>query len=547
MDPALRREWQPREEVLGLLRLTVVQEKHLGAALARVLGQEPDGRRVRCAPADRRGEGVACASFSKSTRAHQVLVPQAPLALESGGEHGNQTFEEKLLGGAANMAAPSELNDLGVEEESFPTGEGSHIFMAEQAKKDVIVIDSEEEGEVLELQIEEDSGIGGHFDGGLSVHSDRVRQQTPKMISQVGQGVQEWEVEDQYIFRTGGQVFFQDGQGMILKGTICGLASEYGGSGTAQLGQNFLGQDQRAYLSGCVAPHVSSGHGVLVEHQLSGRPAGGPIAVGVRAPPGRRIEERVQSGAVRLTAREVTPLEVRSFESRARVESRSYSRSTILGGEEEEELDYGDDGEQVEAPKASTSGQAFQGERLSRREVAGNLSRGEGFDTGNGGLALGGTRSGVQVLKKMDVAIQAGGEGNESKVGDSMSTVQEVTGKAGVDQALRVIGILFTQETGVATANIGVISSLLPELKSALRPQPPKKHIAANRRRGCTCHPSTACVSDVEAMGLRRAAVLGAGLQQVLVLHRVYTTQVTTGLKLLVEHETGKNSSTSAK
>ncbi|KAJ1192099.1 hypothetical protein NDU88_001411 [Pleurodeles waltl] len=326
------------------------------------------------------------------------------------------------------MAAPSDLKVLAVEEENFTKGEGRHMFMAEQAGNDLIIIDSEEEGEVLELQIEEGSGISGQFDRCLSVHSERVGRQTPKIISQVGQRVQEWEVADQSVFRAGGQVFFQDEQGMILKGTICGLASEYGGSGTARVGHNVLGQDQRAYLSGCVAPHVSSGHGVLVEHQPSGRLAGGPIAVGVRAPLGRRVEERAQSGAVRLTVREVAPLELRSVESSARgLESRSHNRSAILGGEEEEELDYGDDGEQVAVPQASTSGQAFQGERLSRREVAANLSRGEGFDTGNGGLALGGVRSGVRVLKNVDVAIQAGGEGKESKVGDSVSMVQEVT------------------------------------------------------------------------------------------------------------------------
>ncbi|KAJ1151783.1 hypothetical protein NDU88_004563 [Pleurodeles waltl] len=257
------------------------------------------------------GAGAARASLAKGARAHQVLLPQAPLAVESEWEQEGQPFEERQLGGAAKMAAPSDLRelsvgeenlmDLSVEEENFSSDEGSHMFMAEQDNKAVIVIDSEEEGEVLELQVEE---------------------------------------------------------------------------GSAQLGQKVLGQEQRAYLSGCVAPHVSSGHGVLIEHQRSGRSAGGPVTVGVRAPPGHRIEERAQSGAVRLTAREVTPIEVRSVKSNARgLESRSYSRSAMLTGEEEEELDYDEDGEQVEAPQASTSGQAFRGERLSRRDVAANLSR----------------------------------------------------------------------------------------------------------------------------------------------------------------------------
>ncbi|KAJ1187350.1 hypothetical protein NDU88_004126 [Pleurodeles waltl] len=90
----------------------------------------------------------------------------------------------------------------------------------------------------------------------------------------------------------------------------------------------------------------------------------------------------------------------------------------MLTGEEEEELDYDEDGEQVEAPQASTSGQAFRGERLSHQDVAANLSRGEG-------CVLGGTRSGFRVSTNVDVAIQAGGEGTESKVGDPMSAQEE--------------------------------------------------------------------------------------------------------------------------
>ncbi|KAJ1162487.1 hypothetical protein NDU88_002955 [Pleurodeles waltl] len=294
----------------------------------------PQGAMRTCG---QKGAGAACASFSKAARAHQVLLPQAPLAVESEGEQDGQPFEERQLGGAAKMAAPSDLMELNVEgenllelsveEENFSSGEGSHMFMAEQNNKAVIVIDSEEEGEVLELQVEEGNGIGGQQERGLLVSSGRGSGQISKIVPQVGQGVQEWEVEDHSIFRAGGQGFFQKEQGRISKGTIFGVTSEYGGAGSAQLGQRVLGQEQRAYLSGHVAPHVSSGHGVLVEHQPSGRSAGGPVTVGVRAPPGRRIEERAQSGAVRLTAREVTPMEVRSVESNAEV----WSRGLIAG------------------------------------------------------------------------------------------------------------------------------------------------------------------------------------------------------------------------
>ncbi|KAJ1189861.1 hypothetical protein NDU88_006603 [Pleurodeles waltl] len=153
-----------------------------------------------------KGAGAACASFSKSARAHQVLLPQAPLAVESEWEQDDQPFEERQLGGAAKMTAPSDLMELSVEEENlmeisieegnFSSGEGSHMFMAEQINKAVIIIDSEEEGEVLELQVEDGTGISGQLEGGLLVPSGRGSGQTSRIVSQVGQGVQEWEVED---------------------------------------------------------------------------------------------------------------------------------------------------------------------------------------------------------------------------------------------------------------------------------------------------------------------------------------------------------------
>ncbi|KAJ1190691.1 hypothetical protein NDU88_000013 [Pleurodeles waltl] len=180
-----------------------------------------------------------------------------------------------------------------------------------------------------------------------------------------------------------------------------------------------------------------SGHGVISVHQRLGRPAGGPVSVGVRAPPGRRLEERAQSGAVRPTLRELASLEGRSLDPNLSVqEPRLDSRSAMLGINKEEELDYEEEtlgaGEQVVAvPQASTSGQAFQGDRLSRREVAANLSRGEVYDKHDGGLAIGGgTRSGVRAIKNVDVAIQAGEGVKESKAEGSSGIVQEVAGFA---------------------------------------------------------------------------------------------------------------------
>ncbi|KAJ1180658.1 hypothetical protein NDU88_005877 [Pleurodeles waltl] len=387
---------------------------------------------------DQRGESVAHAIVSKRARAQNGPVQQAPLAMESGGERGTSFFEERQLGGTANMAAPSELAALVVGEAGFGQGEDRHRILAEHVCKEVIVIDSEEGGELVEVYGEGSSDSNGQLGRGLVVQCGGLGRQLHKTVTQVVQGVQEWEVANQAVFRAGGQVVFRDEQGVVLKGTICGLASEDGRAGSAQVRMDFWDQELRAYLPGCVAPHVSSGHGVSSEHLRSGQPAGGPVSVGVRAPPGRRLEERAQSGAVHPTSREVVSLEARSLDPNIRVrEPRLYSRSAILGGNEEEELDYDDKtlgaGEQVVAvPQTSTSGQAFQGDLLSRREFAANLSRGEVFDTGDGGLAIvGGTRSGVRALKNVDIAIQAGEEVKESKAVGSSGTVQEVAGLVG--------------------------------------------------------------------------------------------------------------------
>ncbi|KAJ1198158.1 hypothetical protein NDU88_002002 [Pleurodeles waltl] len=275
------------------------------------------------------GEIVAHASIAKRACAHKGLVREAPLALE------------RQLGGAANMAAPSELGEVMVDETVFETGEDMHRNLTEQVFQDIIIIDSEEEGELVEVHGQGIIENNGQLGRGLVVQSGGLGRQIPKTVTQVVQGVQEWEVANQAVFRTGGQVFFRDEQGLVLKGTICGLASEGYRTGPAQVRREICDHEQRAYLPGCVAPLVSSGHGVAVEHQRSGRPAECPFSVGVRAPPGRRLEERGQSGAVRPTSREVVSLEARSLDQSNRVREPQWdSRSAILGGNEEEGLDY---------------------------------------------------------------------------------------------------------------------------------------------------------------------------------------------------------------
>ncbi|KAJ1088632.1 hypothetical protein NDU88_001788 [Pleurodeles waltl] len=75
-----RGEWQPRVEVLVLSRMAVLRGNRLGAALVRVLGLEPEGRRVRCAPAARRGRVRHARAFQKArvrTR-FSYLRPHSP-------------------------------------------------------------------------------------------------------------------------------------------------------------------------------------------------------------------------------------------------------------------------------------------------------------------------------------------------------------------------------------------------------------------------------------------------------------------------------------
>ncbi|KAJ1165866.1 hypothetical protein NDU88_006283 [Pleurodeles waltl] len=207
-------------------------------------------------------------------RAHKRGLQQAPLALESGGECCVPGLEERPLGGAANMAAPSE--------KSVPGLVGVNRLQLEDGQRDV-----------------------------------------------VGQ------------------------------------------------------EEPRAYWPGCEAPHVSGGHGVISVHQRFGRPAGGQVPVGVRAPPGHHPEERAQPGAVRLTSRDLASRDGRSLDPILSVhESFLDSRSTMSGVINEEELDYEEEtpgsGEQaVAVPQAKTSGQVVQGDRLSgRRDVTAHLCRG---------------------------------------------------------------------------------------------------------------------------------------------------------------------------
>ncbi|KAJ1218270.1 hypothetical protein NDU88_005853 [Pleurodeles waltl] len=382
------------------------------------------GRMVAC------GESVS--AFKRALKV-QKAKKQAPLAVESGREHGEEEFEERALGGAAKMAVPSgEAHFVFFE----PTNSNVSVGQkggAEILGDNIIIIDSEEEGEIEE--IEGWTGKGNFEQSEVMERACRSRrlQWVPRVVSPVVRRVQEWERDNMSVFKAGEQVEFVDEQGTVIRGTISRVSSDGGRLGPAQVRLDLWQQGARAYLSGCNQARAPEQHGLALEGQRLGRPADLSVPVGVRAPPGHRFEERVQSGAVCPTARETSVHELESSDhvlQDTRVTPASRSASTGLV-HNEEELDYEDETmvRAVSAPK--TKGQAVQGDRLSsRREVVGGLRRGE--VSGETGLLVSGESNLERNANNVDVAIEVETRVglNESKPEGSLNATQVVTGKS---------------------------------------------------------------------------------------------------------------------
>ncbi|KAJ1089309.1 hypothetical protein NDU88_002460 [Pleurodeles waltl] len=147
---------------------------------------------------------------------------------------------------------------------------------------------------------------------------------------------------------------------------------------------------------------------------------GGPVEV--RAPPGHRVEERAQPGAVRLTPREAAVRESGSLDPilsfiRTIPASQGAMSGLVI---DEEPLDYEDPVHGVQSvavEKSKTSRRAVQHDRLSCRhqDLAGNLLRGEdSCEAGLVGVCSGGKAVVSQNTDNVDVAIQVGvGDGAE--------------------------------------------------------------------------------------------------------------------------------------
>ncbi|KAJ1135674.1 hypothetical protein NDU88_002112 [Pleurodeles waltl] len=199
---------------------------------------------------------------------------------------------------------------------------------------------------------------------------------------------EEWEVDNQSVFKAGEQVEFVDSNGVVLRGTICGEASGDGREGMAQVRLDFWQPGHGAYQSGCDSPHVLGGHADYKANQRLGRPTGVmclPVRVG--APLEHWVEGRVKPGAGRPTSRDAA---VHGVGGKATCPGTAVRPSTSHGAGlnlehvEEELLDYEEEeevhevavqtGGPVERPKVNK--RAVQGDRMVGHHqdlVAGNL------------------------------------------------------------------------------------------------------------------------------------------------------------------------------
>ncbi|KAJ1206352.1 hypothetical protein NDU88_001759 [Pleurodeles waltl] len=204
---------------------------------------------------------------------------QAQLTIEKDSERRERSLEERSWRGANKMAAPC----TGVNEA-------------------IIVISGEEDREDDQLVL---THITGKPVLNITSGESGFRQFVPRLVSPMLRNVQEWEVENQQKNKAREQVEFVDSSGLVMRGTICGETSGSGESGMAQVRLDFWQSGVGASQTGCDGTHVLDEQGEQSTRQLGRPPQGQQLLVRVGAPSGRRLEERVQSGAVCLTTGEL--------------------------------------------------------------------------------------------------------------------------------------------------------------------------------------------------------------------------------------------------
>ncbi|KAJ1170339.1 hypothetical protein NDU88_002217 [Pleurodeles waltl] len=190
----------------GGMRLT----RRAGALFRQRVGSRGQGAADRSAVSGvgrerAREEGAHARLDARSLRR---MKKQALLPLESNDERGERALEQRSLGGPSKMAALC-IGD-----------------------SEVIIVISDEEKRQDEQMVLDSSSCGPVLH--LASGADRLRQFIPRIVSPMLRKVQEWEVENQNIFKAGEQVEFIDSSGLVMRGTICGEASGNGAAGMAQ-------------------------------------------------------------------------------------------------------------------------------------------------------------------------------------------------------------------------------------------------------------------------------------------------------------------------
>ncbi|KAJ1174317.1 hypothetical protein NDU88_006139 [Pleurodeles waltl] len=413
----------PIECVAGKRRGGSRFPRRQGASLARHVaaggrGATPAG--AVCIP----GRMGVRAVFTHARSARKPQQAQPPL--EAGGEREVSSCEEGTLGGAPKMTAPlvSDWLEKGVLEKR-------HLGAAGKMAAPILI----EEGEVVVISDEEEveqvcqEGAGGQVFGGLggigSKGAGRVRQCVPRLFSPMLYKVQSWQMDNEAFFRLGEQVEFVDVSGRVLSGTVCGETSGAGSVDRAyvklDVSQPFISEGS----SGCDTPPALGGQRVKAVYRPSGRMVGDrSLPVKVRAPSAHRPEERVRSGAVRLTSGDAA----RACDAQP---STSQGAGDGWADWDDELLDYEDLEEQVtskqrdkvqgEAPGVVQGGHVLE---LPHELSASNLPRGEEVLVGLLGTQRGRGKRGF--FRRSGACIVKGADELSSKV-DASIQVNAVT------------------------------------------------------------------------------------------------------------------------
>ncbi|KAJ1174471.1 hypothetical protein NDU88_006292 [Pleurodeles waltl] len=125
---------------------------------------------------------------------------QALLPSENSGERGDRALEERHLGGEGKMAAPTRKSQGSI----------------------TIVSDDEGEGQGEQMSVDFESGLPARP---LYTKDGRLMQFILRLVSPMLHKVQEWEVENQTVFKADKQVELMDSSGEVMRGTMCGEAS----------------------------------------------------------------------------------------------------------------------------------------------------------------------------------------------------------------------------------------------------------------------------------------------------------------------------------